>query len=106
MSLILRKRILKTLERFKFKAHNPDSHIYGYFQPVKHYNSQGNDIYELDRFKFVVSDHQISFYYDHHVQATLKSFWRTTYFSKPERIHELLNDSDLLTNNITSNSIN
>lgn len=101
MSLKLRRRILKTLDRFKFKAHNPDSHIYGYFQPVKHYNSQGNDIYELDRFKFVVSSNKVVFYYDHHVQATLKSFWRTSFLSTPEKINEILNDSDLLTNNST-----
>lgn len=101
MSIKLRKRILKTLERFKFKANNPNSYIYGYFHPVKHYNSQGNDIYEIERFKFVVSTNQIIFYYDHHVQAVLKSFLRTSIFSTTDKINDLLDESDLLTNNNT-----
>lgn len=102
MNFYIRKRILKTFERFKFKANNPDSHIYGYIKNIKHYKTDHYQVYELNQFKFTVyNDNKIIFSYEHQPQAILNSFCRTTIISRKEIIHHMLDECDSLTNNNT-----
>lgn len=102
MSLYIRKRILKTLARFKFKAENHDSHIYGYFQPVKNYKNNNYITYELDKFKIIVyANGNINFYYLHNLQAVVKSFFRISLIGRVDYLNNILDECDLITNNDT-----
>lgn len=102
MSIHIRKRILKTLERLKFKSLNPNSHIYGYFPAVRSYKNNEYITYEIDNLKIVVySNGNINFYYSHVLQAVVKSFFRITLISTPKSINNILNEIDILTNNNT-----
>lgn len=102
MSIYLRKRILNTLERLKFKYQNPNSHIYGFFPAVRSYKNNQYITYEIDKVKIIVYPKgNINFYYNHILQAVVKPFFRISLISKPEVINEILNETDLLTNNDT-----
>lgn len=102
MSLYIRKRIIKTLARLKFKSENPDSHIYGYFQPVKSYKNNNYTTYELDKVKLIVyTDGSINFYYNHNLQAIVKSFFRVSLIASVSSLNAIIDECDLLTNNDT-----
>lgn len=102
MSLYVRKRILKTLERLKFKSLNPNSHIYGFFPAVRSYKNNQYVTYEIENIKMTVfPSGQINFYHNHVLQAVVKKFFRISLISKATVINDILNETDMLTNNNT-----
>lgn len=102
MSLYIRKRIMNTLKRLKFKAENKDSHIYGYFPPVKSYKTRDYSTYEIEKFKIVqYKNGDVIFYYNHHIQAVIKKFLRISLIASVDSLNKIINECDDLTNNDT-----
>ena len=50
-SMTLKRRLLKTLERLKFKAQNPDSKLYGYFGAVDFFETKDYSVYGIGDFQ-------------------------------------------------------
>ena len=101
-SFRMRRRILKTLERFKFKVDHPESKVYGVFRKVRKYNSGEFICYELDKFKFNEYKHEykVVFYYDSKPQIVIRGH-RATLITEYNYLNDILDLTDSLTNNST-----
>lgn len=47
----LKRRLLKTLERLKFKAENPESKLYGHFGSVEFFETNDYSVYGIGDFQ-------------------------------------------------------
>lgn len=101
-SFRIKRRVLKTLERFKFKVQNPESKVFGHFKQIRKYNSEEFVCYEVGKFKFheFKMEDKIVFYYDSRPQIVLRG-GKVTLFSEYQYLNKLLDQSDDMTNNDT-----
>jgi hypothetical protein len=101
--LKLRKRLIKTLDRFRFKAYNPKSKMYGYFEPVKITDTP--EYKEFHQRPFIIREYKdkfkVVFLVDYKKQMEIKTF-TTLLISRKSVVEKYFEKTDEATNNFTN----
>lgn len=95
----MKKKLIKTFERVKFKAENPTSKVYGHFKVTK-IEDDNYETYKIANFKILNSKHkrELKFYENNVLQMEVFRF-TSKYYNDIQSIEIAFKKTDDLTNN-------
>jgi hypothetical protein len=101
-NISLKRRLIKTLERLKFKKENPNSKLYGHFTSVEFYETQEYTIYGVGdvQIREYKKDKKIVLFKDQKQQMALRD-GKTNCIMNIKYLNKIFDKIDDVTNNDT-----